>query len=144
MAWEYEGPSASTKDEVRFLIGDTDFEDQLLSDEEIQFLVGNLVQGSNPALIFTRELFEPDIRILGNQHKPRHPVLIWTVTLVLLIFATTERLQRDIRRPTVALLADDLFAQEIHAAPDADGKMLIQQMTPSLQDELQLALQRIG
>ncbi len=39
MSWEYQGPSASDKDEVRFLIGDTDVEDQLLSDEEIQFLV---------------------------------------------------------------------------------------------------------
>ena len=39
MSWEYQGPSASDKDEVRFLIGDTDVEDQLLSDEEIQYLV---------------------------------------------------------------------------------------------------------
>jgi hypothetical protein len=39
MSWEYQGPSASPKDEVRFLIGDTDVEDQLLSDEEIQYLV---------------------------------------------------------------------------------------------------------
>ena len=38
MSWEYSGPAASTKDEVRFLIGDTDVEDQLLSDEEIQYL----------------------------------------------------------------------------------------------------------
>ena len=39
MSWEYQGPSASEKDEVRFLIGDTDVEDQLLSDEEITYLV---------------------------------------------------------------------------------------------------------
>ena len=39
MSWNYSGPSASDKDAVRFLIGDTDVEDQLLSDEEINYLV---------------------------------------------------------------------------------------------------------
>ena len=40
MGWSYSGnPADSAKDEVRFLIGDTDREDQLLSDEEITFLV---------------------------------------------------------------------------------------------------------
>lgn len=39
MAWTYTNPSASDKDEVRFLIGDTDESDQLLSDEEINFLI---------------------------------------------------------------------------------------------------------
>jgi hypothetical protein len=39
MGWNYSGPSASDKDAVRFLIGDTDVDDQLLSDEEINYLV---------------------------------------------------------------------------------------------------------
>jgi hypothetical protein len=40
MTWAYGGdPSASEKDRVRFLIGDTDQEDQLLQDEEINYLV---------------------------------------------------------------------------------------------------------
>lgn len=39
MGWNYSGPSASDKDAVRFLIGDTDVDDQLLSDEEITYLV---------------------------------------------------------------------------------------------------------
>lgn len=39
MGWEYSGPSTSSKDAVRFLIGDTDVDDQLLSDEEITYLV---------------------------------------------------------------------------------------------------------
>lgn len=40
MTWEYSGdPTTSAKDEVRFLLGDTDADNQLLSDEEIAFLV---------------------------------------------------------------------------------------------------------
>lgn len=39
MAWTYGGdPSANTRDEVRFLIGDTDTTNQLLQDAEITFL----------------------------------------------------------------------------------------------------------
>jgi hypothetical protein len=41
MAWTYSGnPGASTLDEIRFLIGDTDSTDQLLSNEEINYLFG--------------------------------------------------------------------------------------------------------
>lgn len=39
MAWSYSGnPADSPVDEIRFLIGDTDTLDQLLQNEEIQFL----------------------------------------------------------------------------------------------------------
>jgi len=39
MTWNYSGdPTTSSKDEIRFLIGDTDTDDQLLSDEEINYL----------------------------------------------------------------------------------------------------------
>lgn len=39
--WTYSGdPTDSAKDEVRFLIGDTDSSTQLISDEEINYLVG--------------------------------------------------------------------------------------------------------
>lgn len=41
MSWSYSGdPGASTLDLVRFLIQDTDTNDQLLSDEEILYLIG--------------------------------------------------------------------------------------------------------
>lgn len=41
MTWTYSGdPSDSTRDAVRFLVGDTDTTDQLISDEEIDFLIG--------------------------------------------------------------------------------------------------------
>jgi len=40
-SWTYSGnPAASDKDAARFLIGDTDGADQLLSDEEIEWLLG--------------------------------------------------------------------------------------------------------
>lgn len=40
MSWNYSGiPSTSSLDEVRFLVGDTDATDQLLQDEELQFLL---------------------------------------------------------------------------------------------------------
>ena len=39
MAWTYSGdPSANARDAIRFLIGDTDTTDQLLSDEEIAWV----------------------------------------------------------------------------------------------------------
>ena len=41
MSWNYSGdPSASDKDAVRFEIGDTDSEDQLMNDEELLFVLG--------------------------------------------------------------------------------------------------------
>ncbi|NBO55357.1 MAG: hypothetical protein EBU84_12380 [Actinobacteria bacterium] len=40
MAWSYSGdPTTSTRDAVRFLIGDTDTNDQLISNEEINYFV---------------------------------------------------------------------------------------------------------
>lgn len=39
MAWTYSGdPSANARDAIRFLIGDTDTDDQLLTDEEIAWV----------------------------------------------------------------------------------------------------------
>lgn len=40
MAWTYSGdPGSSTRDEVRFLIQDTDTAEQLLTDEELDYLI---------------------------------------------------------------------------------------------------------
>lgn len=51
MAWSYSGdPSDSDKDAVRFLIQDTDTDDQLLSDEEIAYTLttaGSLYQAAH-------------------------------------------------------------------------------------------------
>jgi len=48
MAWSYSGdPATSPKDEVRFLIGDTDPTKQQIQDAEIMYNI-HLVYGSNP------------------------------------------------------------------------------------------------
>jgi hypothetical protein len=40
VTWTYSGdPASSLRDQVRFLIGDTDTDDQLISDEEIAYLL---------------------------------------------------------------------------------------------------------
>ena len=39
MAWSYVSPKASPKDTVRFLVGDTNEDDQLVSDEEIEWFI---------------------------------------------------------------------------------------------------------
>lgn len=42
MTWTYTGdPSVSDRDKIRFLTGDTDSTDPLLSDEEIEWALGN-------------------------------------------------------------------------------------------------------
>ena len=42
MAWTYSGdPASSSKDAVRFYVGDTDESDQLVTDEEINFTILN-------------------------------------------------------------------------------------------------------
>jgi hypothetical protein len=51
MTWSYDPEMGTTKDEVRFLIGDTDPEDPLLQNEEIAYLL--TVEGS-PALAAAR------------------------------------------------------------------------------------------
>jgi hypothetical protein len=49
MAWTYGGdPSANARDAIRFLIGDTDTNDQLLADAEVAW-VNNQVTGSDTA-----------------------------------------------------------------------------------------------
>jgi len=54
MAWTYSGdPSTSPKDEVRFIIGDTDSSDPQLSDGEIEYLLseyGSPLAAAIPAI----------------------------------------------------------------------------------------------
>ena len=61
MAWSYSGdPADSALDAIRFLIGDTDTNDQLLDNEEIQW-TNNQVTGSNSA---TTALYEASYRCM--------------------------------------------------------------------------------
>lgn len=55
--WTYSGdPSASAKDAVRFTIGDTDCRDQILSDKEIEYLLGQYCQSVLQASIRAAEM----------------------------------------------------------------------------------------
>ena len=61
MAWSYSGdPADSAIDAIRFLVGDTDTNDQLLDDEEISW-TNNQVTGSNTA---TTALYEVAYRCM--------------------------------------------------------------------------------
>jgi hypothetical protein len=52
VTWTYSGnPSSTTRDEVRFLTGDTDTNDQLVTDEEIAYAVA---KAPEPALAAAR------------------------------------------------------------------------------------------
>lgn len=46
MTWSYVSPADSEKDAVRFLVGDTDASDPLVTDEEIAYLVAEFPQSS--------------------------------------------------------------------------------------------------
>ena len=54
MAWTYSGdPSSSERDELRFIIGDTDSSDQQFSDEELDYLLteyGSPLAAAVPAI----------------------------------------------------------------------------------------------
>jgi len=46
MTWTYSGdPSSSNRDAIRFLVGDTDTDDQLLNDAEVAFCIAQAGEG---------------------------------------------------------------------------------------------------
>lgn len=57
MTWTYGGdPSANDRDEVRFLVGDTDTTDQLVTDEEIAYSVSDEATNYNAAAKIARAI----------------------------------------------------------------------------------------
>lgn len=70
MTWSYSGdPSTSNKDMVRFLIGDTDTNDQLVSDEEIAAILAVTANIKRAAARILRSLaakFARDVDIAGE------------------------------------------------------------------------------
>lgn len=57
MTWEYSGnPASSTKDKVRFYIGDTDVNNQQFQDEEIEFMLVDGITAENVAIIAVEQL----------------------------------------------------------------------------------------
>jgi len=57
VTWTYSGnPASSTRDLVRFLIADTDIDDQLLSNEELDYLVTTWTDPFASAIAAVRQL----------------------------------------------------------------------------------------
>lgn len=55
MTWTYGGdPSANDRDEVRFLLGDTDTTDQLITDEEIAYAITQAATNRGAAALCAR------------------------------------------------------------------------------------------
>jgi hypothetical protein len=87
VSWSYSGdPGASDLDEVRFLIGDTDTDDQQLSDEEINYLLTSTGSVQAAALGAARSLWAKysrmvdqktgDIDIKYSQRRDNYAALI--------------------------------------------------------------------
>jgi len=56
MSWTYSGdPTASTRDQVRFLIGDTDTDDQQLTDAEVDYALAETSDEPYSAAIICAE-----------------------------------------------------------------------------------------
>ena len=58
--------------------------------EQVELLVGDLVEAGDGTLVFLGQLVEPDIGVLGDQDQARHPVLIGAEALVLGVVAAGE------------------------------------------------------
>lgn len=56
MTWTYTDPGTSTRDAVRFLCGDTNTSDQLITDEEIAYLVGQYPSAQGAAAAACRAI----------------------------------------------------------------------------------------
>jgi hypothetical protein len=95
VSWSYSGdPGASDLDEVRFLIGDTDTDDQQLSDEEINYLLTSTGSVQAAALGAARSLWAKysrmvdqktgDIDIKYSQRKDAYAALIRQLQLGML------------------------------------------------------------
>lgn len=56
MTWSYTDPSASAKDEVRFLVGDTNQASPLVSDEEIQYALTKQGKAVSAAALICRTI----------------------------------------------------------------------------------------
>lgn len=67
MAWTYSGnPSASDLDAVRFMIGDTDTNDQLLQDAEITYMVNLHGMGNSAASECCRAIAAKFARLMSR------------------------------------------------------------------------------
>lgn len=67
MTWTYSGnPGSSVRDAVRFLVGDTNPKSQLLTDEEIQYLIGE--NGATKTIVIAIDAVEKILAKLSTEY----------------------------------------------------------------------------
>ena len=139
--------------------------------QQLQLLVGDLVQAMDVAQIFFGELFQPDVGALGHQHHVGHPGLVGAEVFVLVerglivvcVTAAAQLVEADVlialeshRTPggPVAELVgaggmeahpdgEVLFAQHVDGQQDALD-VVAEEGRPALADKIELADQRVG
>ena len=68
MTWSYSGnPASSNKDAVRFLVGDTDTADQLVSDQEVNYAIAEQASNNLAAAMVLRALAAKFSRLVTNK-----------------------------------------------------------------------------
>lgn len=66
MTWTYtHDPANSIRDRIRFLTGDTDADDGLVSDEEIAWVVSEVTGRSNPSSVNLRSTYQIAWRVMS-------------------------------------------------------------------------------
>ena len=139
--------------------------------QQLQLLVGDLVEAVDVAQIFLGELLQPDIGALGHQHHVRHPGLVGAEVFVLVerglivvcVTAAAKLVEADVlialeshrspRGPVAELVGagrmeahpdgEVLFAQHIDGQQDALD-VVAEVGRPALADEVELADERVG
>ncbi len=123
------------------------------ADKPVELLVGDLVEAPDVAAIPAAELVQPDVRALGHQHDPGHPVLVLGEPLGLGVEARVRR-----RGPAASaagtgmvahphgtlLFGDDVEArdQPVEQGAEAVAEVGGEEGTPAGPDPAQLAAER--
>ncbi len=109
----------------------------------VQLHVGHLVQPGEGALVFARELVQPDVYILRHQHQVGHPIQVLAEALRLIFVLGTYKFQHPGRTgASHAKYRSLFFADQVQAAqqaPEDPGYDL----SPTPADVIQLRRQRI-
>ncbi len=122
----------------------------------VQLLVGDLVEPRDRPAVTARELVEPDVDGLGEQHHARHPVEVAAEALVLVLVPAEARdgagarvAERGRPRPgrhgrVEAQPHRPLFLLEQVEPGEQPEQRVAEQRAPALADERELALERVG
>jgi hypothetical protein len=123
LTWSYTGnPASSSKDAVRFLIGDTDTSDQLLSNEEIDYTItqsGSIYQAAHDsayaiASTFARMASSKSVGDLSLSYNDRATTYYQVADRML-------QLQAKRQPPTPYISPDNIIRASEKTIPPANG-----------------------